>query len=79
MLPDRCTVILFPAFWGNSPWNKDEGRLLFILYKYIFYDSTSPLQDLLLSDPEVKRKCLDLKARVNSFASKFPIPGHEDY
>lgn len=36
-------------------------------------------QDLLLGDPEVKRKCLDLKARVNSFASKFPIPGHEDY
>lgn len=36
-------------------------------------------QDLLLSDPEVRRKCLDLKTRVNSFASKFPIPGHEDY
>ena len=32
---DRCAVILFPAFWGNNPWNKDEGRLLFILYLYI--------------------------------------------
>ena len=34
---DRCAVILFPAFWGNNPWNKDEGRLLFILYWYIFF------------------------------------------
>ena len=29
---DRCAVILVPAFWGNSPRNKDKGRLLFILY-----------------------------------------------
>ena len=35
---DRCAVILVPAFWGNSPRNKDEGRLLFILYRYIFFD-----------------------------------------
>jgi len=36
-------------------------------------------QEFLLTDHEMKRKCLDLKNRVNSFASKFPIPGHEDY
>ena len=32
---DRCTLILVPAFWGDRPRNKDERRLLFILYKYI--------------------------------------------
>ena len=25
---DRCAVILVPAFWGNSPLNKDKGELL---------------------------------------------------
>ena len=39
---DRCAVILVPAFWGNSPRNKEEGRLLFILYRHIFF-GTHPL------------------------------------
>jgi len=31
------------------------------------------------ADEATGARCADLKARVNSFASQFPIPGHEDH
>jgi hypothetical protein len=36
-------------------------------------------QEFLLTDRATKSKCLELKGRVNAFAAKFPIPGHEEY
>ena len=39
---DRCAVILIPAFWGNSPRNKDEGELLLIYI--VIYSLVSPVQ-----------------------------------
>ena len=43
---------------------------------------TTKLKDFnqyLTTDPATLERCGDLKARVNDFASKFPIPGHEDH
>jgi len=43
---------------------------------------TKKLKDFnehLLNDPDALKKCADLKARVNEFATKFPIPGHDDH
>jgi len=35
-------------------------------------------KEVLDTDEEVIGKCTELKSRVNEFASKFPMPGHED-
>jgi len=34
---------------------------------------------VLAEDSGVVAQCADLKSRVNDFASKFPMPGHEDH
>jgi len=36
-------------------------------------------QEFLLTDAETQRKCAELKSRVNEFALKFPMPGHDDH
>merc|ERR1711936_773960 len=34
---------------------------------------------VLAEDSGVVAQCVDLKSRVNDFAAKFPMPGHEDH
>ena len=34
---------------------------------------------VLETDEEVSKQCLELKSRVNQFASQFSMPGHEDH
>jgi len=34
---------------------------------------------VLAEDEETVARCLELKARVNQFASEFPMPGHDDH
>ena len=36
-------------------------------------------KEVLDTDEQVIGKCAELKSRVNEFASKFPMPGHEDH
>ena len=35
--------------------------------------------EFLLNDEKTLEKCANLKSRVNEFASKFPMPGHDNY
>ena len=45
-------------------------------------NKTKKLKDYneyLLNDGETLKKCAELKSRVNEFASKFPMPGHDNY
>ena len=36
-------------------------------------------KEVLDSDSDINNKCDDLRARVNAFASKYSMPGHDDY
>ena len=36
-------------------------------------------KEVLDTDPEVGARCEELRARVAEFASKYPMPGHEDH
>ena len=42
-------------------------------------DGVQDYNEYLGADEATGVRCADLKARVNSFASQFPIPGHEDH
>ena len=36
-------------------------------------------KEVLESDSDVNNKCDDLRARVNEYASKYSMPGHDDH
>ena len=36
-------------------------------------------KEVLDTDPEVGARCEELRTRVSEFASKYPMPGHEDH
>ena len=36
-------------------------------------------KEVLESDADINKKCDDLRARVNEYASKYSMPGHDDH
>ncbi|XP_023330636.1 serine hydroxymethyltransferase, mitochondrial [Eurytemora carolleeae] len=76
-----------PALTSRGFVEKDFKKVVLLIDEAVeiareIKNKTKKLKDYneyLLNDGETLKKCADLKSRVNEFASKFPMPGHDNY